>query len=156
MQKNSFERIQTTYFNLEHRKQTSMNLTQDNEQWLQKIDEFNHQFTNVMDDDFNTANAISVLFDVTKTANLYLEEAQTSSEVLESFQTTIETILHVLGISLEKETDLLDEDIEALIVERNEARKNRNFERADEIRDLLKDKNIILEDTPQGVRWKRG
>ncbi|TXL61038.1 cysteine--tRNA ligase [Cerasibacillus terrae] len=154
--KNSFERIQTTYFNLEHRKQTSMNLTQDNEQWLQKIDEFNHQFTNVMDDDFNTANAISVLFDVTKTANLYLEEAQTSSEVLESFQTTIETILHVLGISLEKETDLLDEDIEALIVERNEARKNRNFERADEIRDLLKDKNIILEDTPQGVRWKRG
>ena len=133
-----------------------MNLTQDNEQWLQKIDEFNHQFTNVMDDDFNTANAISVLFDVTKTANLYLEEAQTSSEVLESFQTTIETILHVLGISLEKETDLLDEDIEALIVERNEARKNRNFERADEIRDLLKDKNIILEDTPQGVRWKRG
>src|SRR5699024_5890833 len=120
------------------------------------IDEFNHQFTNVMDDDFNTANAISVLFDVTKTANLYLEEAQTSSEVLESFQTTIETILHVLGISLEKETDLLDEDIEALIVERNEARKNRNFERADEIRDLLKDKNIILEDTPQGVRWKRG
>lgn len=109
-----------------------------------------------MDDDFNTANAISVLFDVTKEANVYLNSNQTSAVVIQAFQEMIATFLDVLGITLLTEETLLDEEIEALIAERNEARENRDFSRADEIRDLLKEKEIILEDTPQGVRWKRG
>ncbi|MBP1970842.1 cysteinyl-tRNA synthetase [Virgibacillus natechei] len=154
--KNSLDRINTAYFNLEHRKQTSMNLVDDNDQWLQKISELEQQFEVEMDDDFNTANAITVLFELAKEANVYLQSKQTSTTVIEAFQETMLTFVHVLGIDLQEEEELIDEQIEALIQERNEARKNRDFSRADEIRDLLKEKNIFLEDTAQGVRWKRG
>ncbi|MDY7044371.1 cysteine--tRNA ligase [Virgibacillus sp. M23] len=154
--KNSLDRIKTAYFNLEHRKSSSVNLVDHQDEWMQKITVWKQQFEADMDDDFNTANAISVLFDVAKDANVYLQAKQTSSDVIEEFQETIRSFLYVLGIELKVEEDLLDEDIESLIEERNEARKHRDFARADEIRDMLKDKNIILEDTPQGVRWKRG
>ena len=154
--KNSYDRIKTAYENLEHRKPTSMNLVDNTEEWLTKIAEMKHRFELEMDDDFNTANAISVLFDLAKEANVYLQSNQTSTEVIDAFQEVLKTLLNVLGITLDTADELLDEAIEALIEERNEARKNRDFARADEIRDLLKDKNIILEDTPQGVRWKRG
>jgi len=152
--KNSFERIQISHQNLEHRKQTSTNLGMDSEKWLTKIAENKRAFEAAMDDDFNTANAITVLFELSKDANLYLEEKQTDVAVLDAFQETMTEILNVLGIKFTEEA-LLDEEIESLIEERNEARKARNFARADEIRDLLKDKDIILEDTPQGVRWRR-
>lgn len=154
--KNSFERIQTAYHNLEHRKNASLDLTEDTAVWLEKIAGFKRNFEKEMDDDFNTANAISVLFELSKEANIYLNEPQTKLAVIEAFQEAITGLLEVLGIHLTTEKELLDEEIEALIEERNEARKNRNFARADEIRDLLKDKSIILEDTAQGVRWKRG
>lgn len=151
---NSFDRIRISYQNLEHRKQASTNLALDSEEWLKKIADKITQFEAAMDDDFNTANAITVLFELSREANLYLEKNQTDIKVIEAFQKAMTTILNVLGITF-KEEELLDEEIEALIEERNEARKVRNFERADEIRDLLFEKNIILEDTPQGVRWRR-
>src|SRR5699024_1183498 len=150
---NSLDRIQTAYMNLEHRKHASMNLDSGESAWLEKIASYKEEFEQAMDDDFNTANAISVLFELTKEANVYLESDQTSVKVIEAIQENIKTICNVLGISLQDEQELLDEDIEALIEERNEARQNRDFSRADEIRDLLKEKNIILEDTAQGVRW---
>ncbi len=152
----SLDRIKTAYFNLGHRKEKSMNLSQDNAQWLAKINQFKEQFESAMDDDFNTANAIAVLFDLTKEANLYLESNQTAAAVIQAFQETIRLFFDILGLQLEQDADLLDEDVEALIAERTEARNMRNFARADEIRDLLKEKGIILEDTAQGVRWKRG
>ena len=154
--KNSLDRIKTAYENLTHRKSLSMNLVADEQEWLAKIEQFKMAFEAEMDDDFNTANAISVLFDVTREANMYLQEKQTTTKVIDAFLGAIETILGVLGITLEQEEQLLDDEVESLIEERNEARKARNFARADEIRDLLKEKNILLEDTPQGVRWKRG
>lgn len=153
--KNSLERIKTAYVNLEHRKKTSTNLGKNKETWIDKIRQNQQNFEKAMDDDFNTANAITVLFELARDANMYLEENHTDIEVVEAFQEAIKILLEVLGIKLENE-ELLDEEIEALIKERNEARKARNFERADEIRDLLKEKNIILEDTNQGVRWRRG
>lgn len=153
--KNSLERIKTAYVNLEHRKKTSTNLGKNKETWIDKIRQNQQNFEKAMDDDFNTANAITVLFELAREANMYLEENHTDIEVVEAFQEAIKTLLEVLGIKLENE-ELLDEEIEALIKERNEARRARNFERADEIRDLLKEKNIILEDTNQGVRWRRG
>lgn len=154
--KNSFERIKTAYFNLAHRKGTSTNLPQDNTEWFAKIDDLRKQFEEAMNDDFNTANAISVLFDIAKEANVYLNEKQTSEEVIEAFQELLRTFLGVLGIELQQEAELLDDEIEALIAEREDARKNRDFARADAIRDELRSQDIILEDTAQGVRWKRG
>ena len=152
--KNSLERIRISYQNLEHRKKASTNLALDSEQWLEKIAEKIDAFEAAMDDDFNTANAITVLFELSREANLYLEKNQTDVKVIEAFQNAMKTILDVLGIEMEEE-DLLDDEIERLIEERNEARKARDFERADKIRDMLLEKNIILEDTPQGVRWRR-
>jgi len=153
---NSYERIKTALHNLEHRKQVSMNLVDHAAEWLAKIDEMKKRFESEMDDDFNTANAISVLFDLSKEANVYLQSDQTNTTIIEAFQEAITSMLQVLGIELKETDELLDDAVEALIEERNEARKNRNFQRADEIRDMLKEKNIILEDTPQGIRWKRG
>lgn len=153
--KNSLERIKTAYTNLEHRKKTSTDLGKNKETWIDKIRQHQQSFEKAMNDDFNTANAITVLFELAREANMYLQENHTDILVIEAFQEAMKTLLEVLGIQLENE-ELLDEEIEALITERNEARKARNFERADEIRDLLKEKNIILEDTNQGVRWRRG
>ena len=153
--KTSFDRIRTTYANLEHRKQSSANLGEKSEKWLEMIEQAWQHFEAAMDDDFNTANAITTIFDLAKDANIYLEEKHTNIELLEAFQEALATLLQVLGITIEREETLLDEEIDALMEERNEARKAKNFARADEIRDLLKEKDIILEDTAQGVRWRR-
>ncbi|MBB2481159.1 cysteine--tRNA ligase [Bacillus sp. APMAM] len=149
------ERLKTSYQNLKHRKQVSANLTHDDQEWLQKLEELHQSFVNEMDDDFNTANGISVLFDLSKQANYYLREKNTSNQVIEAFMKQFENLFSVLGLKLENE-ELLDEEIEDLIEKRNTARKERNFALADEIRDRLKEMNIILEDTPQGIRWRRG
>jgi cysteinyl-tRNA synthetase len=154
--KNSLERVLTAYQNLDHRKSSSTNLDRNEQEWLTKVDDFKKRFEAEMDDDFNTANAVSVLFDLTKEANVYLNQDHTSEQVINHFQQMMQAFLDVLGVTISTDDSLLDEEIEALIEERNEARKTRNFARADEIRDLLKEQNIILEDTPQGVRWKRG
>lgn len=151
---NSFERIKTAYTNVAHRKETSADLGSNATEWLEKITAHEAAFEVAMDDDFNTANAITVLFDIARDANVYLEQNQTNTVVLDAYLNIFENLLAVLGIEL-KETELLDDEIDALIEERNEARKEKNFARADEIRDLLKEKSIILEDTAQGVRWRR-
>jgi cysteinyl-tRNA synthetase len=153
--KSALERLRTSYQNLKHRKSSSANLTNNNQEWLDKINELHEEFIREMDDDFNTANAISVLFDLAKQANYYLLEKNTSTEVIDAFMHEFEQLFSVIGLSLEKQ-DLLDEEIEALIQKRIQARKERNFQLADQIRDQLKEMNIILEDTPQGTRWKRG
>lgn len=155
--KRGLERIQTAYENVQHRLEHSTNLATRDEQWEDKIAELHQSFVTEMDDDFNTANAISVLFELSKQANLYLAEENTSEAVLEAFIKEFETITGVLGVELAgKDEELLDEEIEQLLEERIQARKDRNFQRADEIRDELKSRNIILEDTSQGTRWKRG
>ncbi|MFC0013902.1 MULTISPECIES: cysteine--tRNA ligase [Allobacillus] len=152
--RNSFDRIQTAYQNLLYRKETSVNLTDNHAQWMDSIDAHRSSFIEEMKDDFNTANAISVLFELAKDANRYLENKQTDTTVIDVFIELFEEITGVLGLKLETE-ELLDEEIEQLIEERVQARKDRNFGRADEIRDLLDEKGIVLEDTPQGTRWKR-
>ncbi|HWO94751.1 MAG TPA: cysteine--tRNA ligase [Bacillus sp. (in: firmicutes)] len=149
------ERLQTSYMNLKHRLESATNLTDHDEEWISKIKGLNEAFIREMDDDFNTANAIAVLFDLSKQANLYLVEKNTSQTVIQAFIREFEKLTSVLGLDFAKE-ELLDEEIEALIQKRIEARKNRDFALADQIRDELKNQNIILEDTAQGTRWKRG
>ncbi|MFD2707317.1 cysteine--tRNA ligase [Salibacterium lacus] len=152
--KNSLERIQTTVNNLKHRREESADFGESGP-WIETAAEHLQRFISEMDDDFNSANGITVLFDLVKTANRYLQEKQTSKEVLRSFLDTIREIGSALDIKVETSEGMLDEEIEALMEERVQARKARNFARADEIRDYLKEQGIILEDTPQGTRWKR-
>jgi cysteinyl-tRNA synthetase len=153
--KAAFERLTTSYQNLLHRKEASTDLTNNNQEWLEKIASSQEQFIEAMDDDFNTAKAISVLFDLSKLANYYLLEKNTAVAVIDAFTKQFEALFHVLGLKLEKE-EMLDGEIDALIEKRIQARKDRNFQLSDQIRDQLKEMNIILEDTPQGTRWKRG
>lgn len=150
------ERIRTSYENVLHRLKTTADLGDQHDVWMHKIEEVKQQFEVAMDDDFNTANGIAALFELSKLANTYLLEKQTSESVLKQFISILDSLTAVLGITLSKESEVLDEEIDALIEERNQARKDRNFVRADEIRDQLKEMNIILEDTAQGIRWKRG
>ncbi|MEJ9210767.1 cysteine--tRNA ligase [Bacillus smithii] len=153
--KTSLERLKTSYQNLKHRKEASTNLTENDREWVEKIKKLHDEFLKEMDDDFNTANAISVLFELSRQANYYLMEKHTSEKVISTFMKEFEDLFSVLGLKLEVD-EWLDEEIEQLIEKRNQARKERNFQLADEIRDQLKNMNIILEDTPQGTRWKRG
>ena len=153
--KASFDRLLTSYQNLKHRQTASTGLTNDNEAWTSKITELHDQFIQEMDDDFHTANAISVLFELSRQANYYLMEKNTDKEVIQAFIDEFDKMLQVLGLSTQQEA-LLDEEIENLIEQRIQARKNRDFQLSDQIRDQLKAMDIILEDTPQGTRWKRG
>ncbi len=149
------ERLKTSYENLKHRKQASTNLPDNDQEWLETIKGIHADFVKEMDDDFNTANGIAVLFELSKQANLYLREKNTSVHVIDAFLNGFEELFGALGLKLAGQ-ELLDEEVEELIEKRNTARKERNFQLADEIRDQLKDMNIILEDTPQGIRWRRG
>ncbi|GAB1768651.1 cysteine--tRNA ligase [Priestia megaterium] len=150
-----FERLQTAYGNLTHRLKAATNLQEDASEWFEKLKELRETFVEEMDDDFNTANAISVLFELAKQANLYLLEQTTSTDVIEAFIKEFKELGAAIGIAF-GEAELLDEEIDQLIQDRIQARKDRNFQLADQIRDELKAKNIILEDTAQGTRWKRG
>ena len=150
------ERLMTAYANVLHRQTATTGLGENVDEWKAKIDGVRVQFEEAMNDDFNTANAISTLFELARLANTYLTESNTSDEVLAQFLATFDAIGEVLGISFVAEEALLDEEIDALIEERIQARKNRDFARGDEIRDQLQAMGIILEDTRQGTRWKRG
>ncbi|XKH49676.1 cysteine--tRNA ligase [Chryseomicrobium palamuruense] len=150
------DRIRTAYANVVHRLEHSADLGDQEDMWTFQLNEQIKAYEDAMDDDFNTANAIATLFEIAKQANVYLKQNQTSVAVLTAYAATLEKFMAVLGLNLSAEKELLDEEIDALIEERNQARKDRNFARADEIRDQLKEMNILLEDTAQGVRWKRG
>lgn len=150
------DRIMTAYQNVAYRLEASANLGDQADIWLDKINACQNDFIEAMDDDFNTANGIAAIFELARLANTYLLEKNTAEDVLKKFLQTFEELMDVLGISMAMDEDLLDEDIERLIEERLEARRNRDFARSDEIRDELKAQGILLEDTAQGTRWKRG
>lgn len=154
--KAGLERLRTAYSNIEYRLTKTTGLSDDGNEWVQKIAEVKKQFEDAMDDDFNTANGISALFELARIANTYLNESNTEERVLKAFIETFDQLGGVLGIQFKTEIELLDEEIEAMIEERNNARKNRDFAKSDEIRDKLLEMNIVLEDTRQGTRWKRG
>ena len=111
------------------------------------------KFEASMEDDFNTADAIAAIFELVKLSNVTADHG--SAVYVEYLLETITKLCDILGIITEKKEEMLDADIEALIEERQAARKAKNFARADEIRDMLAEKGIILEDTRAGVKWKR-
>ncbi|XJS10612.1 cysteine--tRNA ligase [Aerococcaceae bacterium WGS1372] len=122
--------------------------------WEDKLQAIEADFIKVMDDDFNAANGMTAIFEMVKVINLYLEEETVDKEVLTLMNNKLTELLSIFGLQL-TQSELLDETIQALIDERNQARSDRQFQRADEIRDQLKDQGILLNDTPHGTQWKR-
>ncbi len=154
--KNSLERIENAVENLKFlaENSTTSERIEKETALLQEAMTFTEQFEKAMDDDFNTADAISAIFDLVKFANLNAN-GESSKEFLSELRDQIIRLMDICGIVVEKKEEMLDSQIESLIAERQQARKDRNFARADEIRDILLEKGIILEDTREGVKWKR-
>ncbi len=154
--KSSLERIRTAVFNLSHLENSAKEVpySSADEDFKKQLDSFKNDFEAAMEDDFNTADAISVIFEIVRLANSYLDSDKPLS-IITAARELIVLLCGILGIICEQDNLLPDEDIEALINERNEARKNKDFARADSIRDELVKKGIQLEDTREGVRWKR-
>ena len=154
--KNALERILTAVENLKYVAEHA-SLQEMTEEEVLKADEakkFQENFDHAMDDDFNTADAIAAVFDLVKFANTNVAESS-SKAFADALRGKIQSLCDILGIITEKKAELLDADIEQLIEERQAARKAKNFARADEIRNELLEKGIVLEDTREGVKWKR-
>ena len=154
--KNSLERITTAAGNLNHMIENAQDreVSEEEKNILAQLDGMIKQFENAMDDDFNTADAISAVFELVKYMNTTTDGAS-SKEYLQNLFDCLIRLTDVLGIIVDKEDEILASDIEALIEERQAARKAKNFARADEIRDELLAKGIILKDTREGVQWKK-
>lgn len=155
--KNGLERILTAVDHLrdllEDKKGQSADLSDKDEKNMEEAKALVAKFETTMEDDFNTADAIAAVFELVKLANV--TAADGSLGYVQYLYDTIVKLCDILGIITEKKEEMLDADIEALIEERQAARKAKNFARADEIRDMLAEKGIILEDTRAGVKWKR-
>ena len=150
------QHIKTAINNGLHRLENTVDSLSTDKELLAKIEDYVQQFTNAMDDDFQTQNGITVIYEMIRDLNILIQEEKVSRNVLETLITTLKELLAIFGLENLAETEeLLDEEIDALIQEREQARVDKNFGRADEIRDQLKEEGILLEDTAQGIRWKR-
>ena len=154
--KNALERILTAVENLKYVAEHAslQEMTEEEVLKLEETKKFQENFDDSMDDDFNTADAIAAVFDLVKFANTNVAEGS-SKAFADALRGKIQSLCDILGIITEKKAELLDADIEQLIEERQAARKAKNFARADEIRNELLEKGIVLEDTREGVKWKR-
>ena len=149
--KNGLERILTAVEKLKELKPAN----EGNDPAIEaELENYVKRYEAAMDDDLNTADAISVIFELIKYTNINVTN-DTPKATVEKALSTVEKLCDVLGIITEKEEELLDSDIEALINERQEARKAKDFAKADEIRNKLADMGITLLDTREGVKWKR-
>lgn len=154
--KNGYERIVTSVSNLNYLLESAASDTMsvDEGKLMKEAEGFTAKFDEAMDDDFNTADAISSIFELVKFANTHADAAK-SAAFLQTLKEQIVSLSDICGLIVEKKAELLDSDIEKLIADRQTARKEKDFARADEIRQELLDKGIILEDTREGVKWKR-
>lgn len=156
--KAGYERIVTCVSNLdfiiESGEGRSDSASDSEKELLDEAGTFKTNFEKVMDDDFNTADAISAIFDLVRFTNSNVND-DSSKEFVKSLKAKITELCDILGLIAERNEELGDTDIEKLIEERQAARKNKDFARADEIRDELLEKGIVLEDTREGVKWKK-
>lgn len=152
--KASVERLYNAISNLEslHEEIETEQMNQNEIEYLKSLDKYKEEFIEKMDDDFNTADAITVLFKLTKDTNINITN-KSSKELVTKALELIRALGNVLGILQKSTKTNLEDEIEKLIKERQNARKNKDFAKADKIRDDLKSRGIVLEDTPQGVRW---
>ncbi len=151
-----YERIVNGVGNLNYLLENSKSdkISEEEQALLKEAESYRVKFEQAMEDDFNTADALAAIFELVKFANSHAD-AEKSAPFLGSLKEEILKLSDICGLIVEKKPELLEEDIEAMIKERQEARKAKNFGRADEIRKELLDRGIILEDTREGVKWKR-
>ena len=151
---NNLEHIQTAFDNLTYRQKDAQDGA--DQVVTQKLADFKQSFTEAMDDDINVQNGITVVYELVKFANVYAQQKEVKAAALTEMKDLISELVSIFGVKLaSNDNEFNDEHIQALIDERNEARKNKDFARSDQIRDELKAQGIILEDTPQGTRFKR-
>lgn len=150
---NNLQRIQTAYDNLTYRQKDAQAGSDDqiHQQVLGLVDEFKQ----AMDDDFNAQNAIAAVYELVKVSNVYAQQATVQQVSVTELQETMAHLMSVFGIILETDQSLDDDKIKALIEQRNQARKDHDFALSDQIRDDLKAQGIVLEDTPQGTRYRK-
>jgi cysteinyl-tRNA synthetase len=129
-------------------------LTEQEQKLAGEVAAFEEKFDAAMDDDFNTADAISAIFELVRFANAGVTSENTKAYAQLVYDEIVK-LADILGLIVEKEEEILAEDIEKLIEERQAARKAKNFARADEIRDELLEKGIVLKDTREGVKWTK-
>ena len=155
----NLQKIQTAYENAEYRLRSAVDVSgqlPDDRQVLDEWQVFLDSFNTHMDMDFQAQNGISDIYDMVRFLNRYMNQETVSGDVLDQLLADLKERLYIFGIEdLTSEQTLLDEDIRDLIDEREQAREDKNYARADEIRDQLSEQGIILEDTAQGVRFKR-
>lgn len=153
---NGLDRIRTSVYNLKHvlDHATVTEVSLKEKENYKVVDGFHNKFQEAMEDDFNTADALAAIFELVRFANSEITR-EVSKEYAAYMLDKIKLLSDILGLKVEKEEVLLDADIEKLIEQRQQARKDRDFALADQIRDELKEKGILLEDTREGVRWKR-
>ena len=134
-------------------KSNSKELSRSDKEGLEALEKYKEKFISAMEDDLNTADAIASLFELVKHTNTSFDE-NTNYGLIERAYNILLELTKVLGI-LRKEDEILEDEILELIENRTQARINKDYKLSDEIRDLLKDKGIVLEDSPEGVKWKR-
>lgn len=155
----NLQKIQTAYENADYRLRSAVDVSgqlPDDRQVLDEWQVFLDSFNTHMDMDFQAQNGISDIYDMVRFLNRYMNQETVSGAVLDQLLADLKERLYIFGIEdLTSEQTLLDEDIRDLIDEREQAREDKDYARADEIRDQLSEQGIILEDTAQGVRFKR-
>lgn len=154
--KSALERLYTCRDSLDFAiKNAADDVHEDDAQIIAELDSRREQFITAMDDDLNTADGLAAIFELTKDINTKILDHNVSKNVCEHAAKLYDELCDVLGILYNRKENTLDDDIEALIQQRQEARKNKDWATADRIRDELKEKGIILKDTPQGVTWTK-
>lgn len=148
--KNSLERLYTCRDNIDF----ALKNAKDGGEVPEFIEKRKQEFIAAMDDDLNTADALAAIFMLVRDINTLIAEGA-GKTALEACADMFDQLTGVLGLVYNRKTEALDSDIEALIEQRTAARKAKDFKTADEIRDKLKAMGIVLEDTPQGVKWTR-
>ena len=151
--RNTLRRFKDMYRRLDYRQKDALDQPIC-KKWEDQIKTYREDFIASMDDDFNAANAFAVIFDLLRHTNQYLEE-KVSRETLQQLKKLMDEFLDVFGIVISVQEELLEEDIQQLIEEREVARAEGNYERSDDIRDQLHAQGIELNDTPQGTQWRR-
>ena len=149
--KSAIERVYTCIENLEFLKENAPEKELEIG-FEEKLNSFRKEFTDAMDDDLNTADAIAAIFDIVYMANTEIN-AESSKQAAEKTLELIRELGGILGLFIKETKQSIDAEIEELIADRNKARAEKNWAKADEIRDKLKEMNIVLKDTPNGVQW---
>lgn len=152
--KTNLNKLKTAVENARYRLNDALDGQVDQE-YVDQAKKLEEKFVEAMDDDINTQNGIAVIYELARNLNLYAAKETVTKQTLETLLAQFEKLVAIFGIELEEE-QLADEAVSDLIAKRDAARAAKDFKTSDEIRDQLKAQGIILEDTPQGTRWKRG